>query len=346
MTDDLRIRVPAFARLPDYVGGWSVAPEHFAGLWHLAAAIDFSRHDARQVEKPTRHVPGAAAADEDGPAAQDVLLWMSGEPDGVAPAAAVEKAAAGPGGKSVAVIKMTGLLMKSQSSMGGTSTIQLRRDVRQAAADPDVGAILLAIDSPGGTVAGTDDLAKDVAAARKQKPVWAHVEDLGASAAYWVASQAERITANSDTALVGSIGTIQVVHDYSGAAEKAGVRTLVFATGGLKGLGAMGSKVTDEQAAHVQGLVNAVQQSFDAAVQKGRGLSAKELADVRHGGVMHARQALDRRLIDAIQPLSKTLAQLAKPAGARSTFTAGPAGAPFPPPRRAGLPTLHPRPET
>jgi signal peptide peptidase SppA len=268
------LTVPLFARLSDYVGLWAVEPFAFAALHQLAAGLDWRTH------KPEPLV------------------------------SALEKVA-GPNGKSIAVVKMSGLLMKSQSSLGGSSTIQMRRDIRQAANDPDVAGILLAIDSPGGSVAGTDDLAAEVRAARRMKPVYAHIDDLGASAAYWVASQADRVTANGPTALVGSIGTLQVVHDVSEAAAKEGVRTLVFRTGPLKGLGTPGEKVTDEQIAHLQQLVNGVQQSFDAAVQQGRHLTPEQLAAVRHGGVMRAGDALKARLIDAVQPLSRTMAQLA-----------------------------------
>jgi signal peptide peptidase SppA len=232
--------------------------------------------------------------------------------------------------------------MKSASSMGGTSTIQLRRDIRQAAADSDIAGILLAIDSPGGTVAGTDDLAADVRAARKEKPVWAHIEDLGASAAYWLASQADQITANSNTALVGSIGTMQVIHDVSGAFEKEGVKTLLFATGSLKGLGTPGSKVTDEQITHVQNLVNSIQGSFDDAVKKGRNFSKAELTAVRHGGVLAAPAALDARLIDGIQPFQQTVSQFSKSISKnlRTQFDTGNKVSLFSKPQRGGLPNL------
>jgi signal peptide peptidase SppA len=307
MFEDL-LQVPVFSRLIDYVGLWSVEPCRFAALCQLAHAMDLKVH----VEQ------------------------------GAAPAlVAVEKTAT-PNGKSIAIIKAMGLLMKSASSMGGTSTIQLRRDLRQAAADADVGGILLAIDSPGGTVSGTDDLAAEVKAARKAKPVWAHIEDMGASAAYWLASQAERITANSPTALVGGIGTYQVIHDMSGQAEKEGVKVLVLATGSLKGMGTPGSKVTDEQVAHVQGLVNSVQESFDAAVKKGRGLTNQQLADVRHGGAMMAPQALEKKLIDAIQPLSKTIAEFSRAlsGGPRAKVDTGTGGLFSLPMLRRGLPTI------
>jgi signal peptide peptidase SppA len=200
-------------------------------------------------------------------------------------------------------------MMKSQSSMGGTSTVQIRRDVRQAAADPNVAGILLNVDSPGGTVAGTDQLAREVKAAAGQKPVWSHVEDLGASAAYWIASQTQRITAESNNTQIGSIGTYQVLRDASVAAEREGVRTLVLSTGPLKGMGAFGAPITEAQAAHVQGLVDAAQETFDQAVQAGRRLSKAELADVRSGGVFPARAAKDKKLIDGVQSLGKTIDQ-------------------------------------
>ncbi len=276
--------VPTFARIADYCGLWACSPLHLAQLWQNVQRLDLKAHIAEGAQ-PLK--------------------------------SAIEKQSAG-NGQSIAVLKLQGLLMKSQSSMGGTSTIQARRDLRQAVADPDVSGILLAIDSPGGTVSGTDDLASEVRAARQVKPVWSHIEDLGASAAYWIASQTDRVTANSPTALVGSIGTIQVIHDMSAAAEKEGVKTLVFATGALKGLGTPGSAVTDEQIAHVQGLVNAVQSSFDAAVKSGRNMNDKQLADVRHGGVMTAMDAMSKKLIDGVQPLSKTLSEFTRQAGRAS----------------------------
>jgi signal peptide peptidase SppA len=272
-----RLLVPAFARLSDYFGPWAYEPERFLAQWELIRSTDMARHMA--TSSPSRN---------------SNIEMISGR-----------------GGKSVAVIKILGTLMKSQSSFGGTSTVQLRRDIRQAAADPNVSGILLAIDSPGGTVAGTADLAADVRAARKQKPVWAHIDDLGASAAYWVASQTDAIYANSPTALVGSIGTLMTVYDVSVAAEREGVKALVFATGPLKGAGAPGSVVTDEQRAYFQGLVDDAQTAFDSAVRGGRGMNATQLTAVRTGAVFPASKAVDLKLIDGIRSLEKTVEALA-----------------------------------
>lgn len=274
MNDPPDLLVPYFARLCDYFGVWSMEPRAFAGLWNRAIALDLFAHVKEGVE-PLR--------------------------------SAITKHPA-PAGKSIAEIQLVGTMMKGNSSMGGTSTVQARRDVRQAAADAEVAAILLRIDSPGGTVSGTYDLAAEVKAANRVKPVWAAIEDMGASAAYWVASQASRIVASNPTTLVGSIGTLQVIYDESGAMAAQGVKPIVLRTGPYKGLGM--DKVTDEQVAHVQDLVNNVQTSFDAAVMKGRGMTQTQLNAVRHGGVFTATAAVDNGLIDAIQPTGKTLAQL------------------------------------
>lgn len=216
------------------------------------------------------------------------------------------------GGKKVAHVGLFGMLSKASSSwFYGTSTVQVRRDLNVAANDSDVAGIMLNIDSPGGYVSGTDDLAQDIRSIRKSKPVWAAIDDLGASAAYWVASQADRITANSPTAMIGSIGTFQTIPDVSAAMAGAGIKVHLIATGPLKGLGAFGTKVSDDQLSHVQGLVDAVQEIFDAAVMKGRGLNAKQLDGVRHGGVMPARVAQQKGLIDAVQPRERTLSEFA-----------------------------------
>jgi signal peptide peptidase SppA len=274
-----RLAVPEFPRLADYVGLWAIYPPHFLAYWHAATSTDLAAHVRAALPKPPEPKPTEMVPSK--------------------------------GGRSVAVVRVERTLMKQRPSLGGTSTVDVRRSVRSAANDPNVSGILLAIDSPGGTVAGTDDLAREVKAARRKKPTWAFVEDLGASAAYWVASQAGAIYANSPTALVGSIGTVMTVYDESKAAESQGVRPLVFATGPLKGAGEPGTAITEEQSAYLQGIVNQTQAVFDGAVRSGRNLSAAELGAVRSGGVFLASEAQRLRLIDGIKSFDATLDALA-----------------------------------
>lgn len=285
--------MPRFHRLADFFGVWSMEPQAFSGQLEVVNKIDLQGHIV------------AYRQDDEKPKVVSSLEKVPSR-----------------GGQSIAVVRVLGTLMKGQSSMGGTSTVQLRRDIRQAAADQEVSAIMLVIDSPGGTVAGTFDLAAEVKSARKSKPIYAQIDDLGASAAFWVASQADKVYASNPTTLVGSIGTLMVVYDASGAAEKEGVRALVFATGPIKGAGSPGAPVTDEQRAYFQQLIDETQKSFDGAVQKGRGLTDRQLADVRSGAVFVAATALDRKLIDGIQPLARSMDELIRASSQSSSVAA------------------------
>lgn len=299
MSDELQaVTVPVFGRLADWHGVWAIEP----GAGSRLAAM---------AKSPTFHAHVQAG-----------------------PAPKIESKAevlAGANGQRIAVVQLAGTLMKSQSSDGSsTSTVQVRRDLRNAANDPEVGAILLMVDSPGGTVAGTADLAADVRAASAKKPVWSYVADLGASAAYWVASQADKVFANDRTALIGSIGTLAVVYDVSAAAEESGVKTFVFGTGPLKGAGTPGAPLTEEQQDYYRGIVADAQKSFDAGVRAGRGLTAKQLETVKTGGVFGADEALSLGLIDGIKSFDSVLAELSGEARKRQRQQTTRANGPVP----------------
>lgn len=215
-------------------------------------------------------------------------------------------------GSNIAVISLEGTLMKRAASFTqSTSTVRARRDVRMAANDRAVDAIVLLIDSPGGTVAGTKDLADEVARAAKQKQVVAYIEDLGASAAYWIASQAHEVYSNQ-TALVGSIGTLMVVQDLSKMAESEGVTVHVISTGPYKGAGTPGSEITDEQLAYFQETVNQLNEQFLAGVKGGRKMTAAKVREIADGRVHVADRALTLGLVDGIRSFDQVLDSLAK----------------------------------
>lgn len=212
----------------------------------------------------------------------------------------------------IAVLSLTGMMTKRGSSLSSAgSSVRLRRSIRQAARDKSIDAILIKVDSPGGTVDGTADLADAVAEAAAQKPTWAFTEDLTASAAYWVASQASRIYANQKTARIGSIGTFIGLYDTSKRAEAEGVKAVVIKSGQLKGLGFAGTAITEAHQKELQGLVDGIQASFSAGVRTGRGLKAEAVAKLATGGVWLADQAVTAGLIDGIQSYEDTLEALA-----------------------------------
>lgn len=214
----------------------------------------------------------------------------------------------------VAMIEFSGAVSKratfwSRIFGGRAVTSDARAAVEAAVADPQVKSILLVIDSPGGTVDGVGDLADAVAAANKIKPVCAYAEDMCASAAYWIGSQAGRFVGNA-TAAVGSIGVFAAVPDMSRLVKNLGVEVNVVKSVAGKGGGTMGAPVTDSQLAEVQRMVDAIHTQFVAAVSRGRGRDMSVVAD---GRVHLGQAAVELGLIDAIEPLAECIAKMQAP---------------------------------
>lgn len=279
--------VPVTARLDEYFGLWAIEEMRFAAMFNRVSRMDLRLH-----------VQQALAA---GPVKRDKQQPASGDIGG------------DPAQGKIALIQITGTLMKQVAggslSQGGSSLVELRNLVRQAAAG-DYKAILLLVDSPGGTVAGTPDLAETITAAAKIKPVYAFIEDMAASAAYYAISGATKIFANGNSAVIGSIGTMAVVYDESGAAAMQGVKAHLFKTGPLKGAGVRGTEITPAIAASYQKLVDETQTHFSAAVKAGRGLSDVQMKTVLQGGVFLSAEAEKMGLIDGIMSFDQTLAAL------------------------------------
>lgn len=217
----------------------------------------------------------------------------------------------------VAHIPVRGVVLKRTSwvldwfGVNYVSTERAARAIGTAIAREDVRAIALDVDSPGGTISGVQELADLVRAARDVKPVSAHISDLGASAAYWIASQASPVTANASAA-VGSIGVYTTVADVSRMAENEGVRIHVIASHELKGAGVPGAPVTDAQLADIRRNVQSYADLFTVAVARGRGLSNESALAISTGQVWIGEEARERGLIDAV--VSSTTAHTASAA--------------------------------
>lgn len=203
----------------------------------------------------------------------------------------------------VAIVNVHGPMTKEDSVatsvFGGTSSKNARLALEQLARDDDVSAILLHIDSPGGTVAGTGDLADAVFKARQQKPVFAFIEDLGASAAFFVGSQATRVFANRH-AQVGSIGVFAQVFDMSELFDEVGVKALIVKSAEHKGDFAMGTEVTEEQVEELQREINDMHALFVQTVARGRDMTEEEVEELADGRVHIASDAKELGLIDEV----------------------------------------------
>ena len=208
---------------------------------------------------------------------------------------------------NVAVVPVSGLLSKYSDMINGLSqpsgmtSQQVADTIRRAGDDRRASAgVLLDVDSPGGTVAGTSDMAQavqDVKAGGRRVVAFAH--DLAASAAYWLASQADEVFL-TPTAEVGSIGVYAVLEDASKYYESRGVKRVLVASGPHKGGGADGTTLTPDHVASVAESVHAHAAVFKAAVAQGRGLSAEEIDRVATGRTFVGSEAVAAGLADGV----------------------------------------------
>lgn len=213
-----------------------------------------------------------------------------------------------------ALIPIHGHLTKGGDSFGAGSTVMARQQIRHALRADGTARIMLHVSSPGGHVAGTDALAHDVRIANNIKPVYAHLEDEGASAAYYIPSQARRITASRDT-MVGSIGVLLVVDDSSQLMDAMGVTRHVLSTGEYKGAGVPGTEITEAHLAHFQDLVDGYFSFFRESVMAGRQISQEQFNAVSDGRVFFAEEAQRLGLIDGVMSFEQALGEAARNGG-------------------------------
>lgn len=194
---------------------------------------------------------------------------------------------------SVAVLPVRGVLDKERMRA-------LAALLQKAAEDGTVRAVMLDVDSPGGTVDGTEEFAAAVRTANAAKPVYAYADGMMCSAAYWVASQARELAA-PETAQVGSIGVIAVHTEYSSALQEWGVKVTVLSAGRYKAAGNAWEPLDEEMRAYLQEGIDQAYGVFLRAVAQGRGITVEQAALMAEGRVYAGLKALEAGLVDRVE---------------------------------------------
>ncbi len=241
-------------------------------------------------------------------------------------AAARSQAASGSGG-AVQVIPVYGMIMHRQmqdisGGSSGTSTNALSVALQQALSDPNVSAIVLDIDSPGGDVDGVDELAAEIYQARKQKKITAVSNCLCASAAYYLAAQASEIVV-SPSSLTGSIGVYTMHEDDSAMLESAGIKLELIKFGENKAEGNSLGPLTDSARTHLQEMVDTYGVAFEKAVARGRGIKQDDVhKKFGQGRVFDAKQAVRIGMADRVGTLADVLGAYGASNGSKARSTA------------------------
>ena len=211
----------------------------------------------------------------------------------------------------VALIKIRGVMMKNAPMYSSyvTSSFSVSEAFNVAAKDDKIKAVILSIDSPGGTVGHIVELSDSIYNTRIRKPVIAHVEGMAASAGYWAASQASAIYLGRMDA-VGSIGVYKVVEDTTKMAEDMGVKVHLITTGEYKGVEVPGMPITEPQLNEMRKFVGAIFEEFKSSIVRGRGMDRGALDKISDGRAFIGKEAVALGLADGVQTFQQTMTQV------------------------------------
>ena len=213
-------------------------------------------------------------------------------------------------GSGVAVVELHGVI--------GTQirAAPYSRMFENVAGNKSYRALLLDIDSPGGSATASEALHRSIERVAERKPVFAYVRGLGASGGYYLACAASQVFA-LPTALVGSIGVIYLRPVLEQLLGRAGIEFSIFKGGKYKDMGAFWRSPTAEESEKFQGLIDEIYDNFVQVVAKGRSLTEERVRELATGELMTAQKAIDEGLVDHLGDYTDALNAAASEVGTR-----------------------------
>jgi protease-4 len=210
-------------------------------------------------------------------------------------------------GGDIAIVDLDGVI---------TSPKDVVTNLKKFAKDDSVKAIILHIDSPGGGVAASEEIYREVRRIRdeKKKPIVASIETVGASGAYYVASATSKIFADHGS-IVGSIGVIMEWYNYGDLVKWAKLKNIVIKTGEFKDTGNPARDITPAEQQYLQGMANDMLGQFIASVASGRGMKPEDIKAIADGKVWTGEQAKQMKLIDDLGDFETVVKDTAKSVG-------------------------------
>lgn len=223
-------------------------------------------------------------------------------------------------GGTIAVIPIQGEIRYGSSNVLSEGVVNpdvIKKEIKEAEEDSSVDAILLEINSPGGTPVASEEIMNAVKNCKK--PVVAWISDTGASGAYLAASSADKIFA-SQSSWVGSIGVILSLTDLSDLYKKLGVDRYVIKGGKYKDMGSDYRNLTSEEKTMLQNMVNEAHNNFITIVAENRNLSKEYVKSIAEGQVFTGTQAKNLKLIDELGGKDQALDAAAEMAGISGSY--------------------------
>ncbi|MHC9062569.1 signal peptide peptidase SppA [Nitrospira sp. CMX1] len=226
----------------------------------------------------------------------------------------------GRGKAKVLLIEISGMI-SSQEKDGFRPTSSMLASVKEqltrAAKDDQIKAVVLRINTPGGTVTASDIIYHELKTfkANRKIPIVASIMDLGTSGGYYIAAAADRVLAHPSS-VTGSIGVIMLTVNAKGLLEKVGVEATAVTSGPRKDMGSPFRTMTVEERAIFQGLIDSFYQRFLSIVQEGRAnLQMEQIKRLADGRIYTGEQAKEAGLVDEIGYLEDAVEVAKKQAG-------------------------------
>ncbi|MBC7341884.1 MAG: signal peptide peptidase SppA [Clostridia bacterium] len=218
-------------------------------------------------------------------------------------------------GEGIAVISINGVISGDDYAAGGASAPSIMEQLSRAKDDPAVKAVLLRINSPGGSASASQEIGDEVRRLREAgKKVVVSMGDTAASGGYWIACNADYIVANPAT-LTGSIGVIMQFQNLEELYRKIGIKTENITSGPHKDMGSAARPLTPAERDILKAMVNDIYQQFVQVVAQGRKMSEDKVRSLADGRVFTGRQAKELGLVDALGNFYDALNYASKLAG-------------------------------
>mgnify|MGYP001189148142 CR=1 FL=1 len=220
----------------------------------------------------------------------------------------------------IGVINIGGVITTGSSQSSIFSEVSsgsgdINRQIRKAADNPNLKAVILRLNSPGGTVAGTQEISREIDKLKKSgKKVVASMGDVAASGAYWLAARCDKIVANPGT-MTGSIGVIMSTQNLEGLYEMLGVKQINLKKGKHKDMGSAAREMTEEEKAILQSMIDDDYDHFVQAVAEGRDMNVARVRELATGRVFNGSQAKEVGLVDEMGNFYDAVDLTAKLAG-------------------------------
>ena len=207
----------------------------------------------------------------------------------------------------IGVVDLDGVILSPQPVVG---------ELKKFGDDSSIKAIIIHINSPGGGVAASEEIYREVKRIRqeKKKPVVVSIETVGASGAYYISSAATKVYADNGS-IVGSIGVIAEWVNYGDLLKWAKLKSVVIKTGEFKDTGNPARDLTPAEQAYMQSLIDDMFGQFQQAVADGRGMKLEDVKAIANGKVWTGQEALSMKLIDNVGDFEAAVKDTAKSVG-------------------------------